>query len=523
MDETKIVHLSDTHLGRDYVLRSIFRKRLYWRTEDEKLLASLQTAIRDLHPDYVIHTGDVVNKDTKHNFTHAAARLYQLFSNAGVDVKERVLIIPGNHDVRILAEEDENWGRLAGFARFLKLFFHESDFKSRRPNFVVKDFDRHIWFFCLDSTLKDRYGMAEGEVGGGQWTWFKNKMDTLIKLHPDHDRFTKIVALHHHPHPIRAGGQEQSMQLLDNGRAIEMFQAYGVHLVLHGHKHYPHITPQHYGQIGEKHYTVIGAGTASCPFLEEQSGEGNSFNFITIKPSSNLLSVQRYKANTDKEYMPVFDKPLLLPLFQASHSGYRISRSRAINLILDADGTCLVTHQRMGIVVDRRDFELRKIAFGMGADSPDAEITDFVYDKSAVSELEDEDHQKSRWNGYFTLRRPLSQGSDPLDLWFTYRLKGAFCMKRTDYARFYPRQTDGEESVDVTVVHPCDELEIVVQFLPGYAVEPIPRAIDHNGQKQSTDGPLFRISLDELANRYTLQVKRPVLQHRYSIVWQVPN
>jgi predicted MPP superfamily phosphohydrolase len=521
--EITIVHLSDTHLGHDYVFRSLWRKRFYWRTEDAKLLRNLANAIGQIAPDYIVHTGDVVNKDTAKNFSNAAARLRQIFANAGAKIKEQILVIPGNHDVRILGQEDQYWGRLAGFTGFLKEFFDEQDFRSRKSNFVLEDPTRRIWFFCLDSTLKERVGLAEGEVGTGQWGWFKNKIDTLIKLHPDNESFVKIVALHHHPHPIRSGGQEQSMQLLDNGRAIEMFQQYGIQLVLHGHKHFPHVTPQHYGVRGERHYTVIGAGTATCPFLEEQSGEGNSFNVIKLKPASNLISVQRYKANTDKEYVPHFEEPILLPLFPASRSGYRIAQSRMINDIIDGDGTCLVTHQRLGIVVDRRDFELRRIAFGMGAAIPTAEITDILYDKKVVTDLDYEVQEKARRKGYFNLRYPIRQGSEPIDSWFTYRLKGGFCMHRADYARCYPGNAKNEESVDAEVFHPCDELTIIVRFPPKYEISPMVRAIDQNGQNLDTRGSAFRFQEDKLANRFTLLVTRPELQHRYSIVWQVPD
>jgi predicted MPP superfamily phosphohydrolase len=87
-DPVTIVHLSDTHLGHDYVVRSLLRKRLYWRTEDDALLRNLENALREIQPDFVIHTGDVVNKATESNFSHAAQRLRSLFANAGIDVKK---------------------------------------------------------------------------------------------------------------------------------------------------------------------------------------------------------------------------------------------------------------------------------------------------------------------------------------------------------------------------------------------------------------------------------------------------
>ncbi len=523
MSTVKIVHLSDTHLGNDYVFRSLLRKRAYWNTEDEKLLRNLTDAIRKIGPDYVIHTGDVVNKSTSSNFTHAADRLRTLFENGGVDVKRRVLIIPGNHDVKVLAGNHEYWGRLEGFHHFLKWFFDETDYQSRSANFVVTDLERKLWIFCLDSTLKEKYQFAEGEIGQGQWDWFSSQIETLKKVHLDHEQFVKIVALHHHPHPIRSGGQERFMQLLDAGKAIAEFKRHGVNLVLHGHKHFPHVLTEHYGEVGQHHYTVVGAGTATCPFPEEQSGEGNNFNLIIIKPEANSLGIQRWKANNDKVFEPVSPEPELQPVFRASPSGYRISRSTMINRILDANGTCVVTHKRVGVSVDRKDFSMGKILFGMGADPPTTEVGDLNYDDDVIETIEYEDNKKNFKKGYFILRNPVRQGMDPINLWHTYEIKGAFCTRRADYQNYYPGNQSNEEKVEMEVVHVCDELTLVVEFPHRYKVSPRPRAITNNGQEISLNSGMTTYDADRLANRFTLHVRRPELQARYRLAWQVPD
>jgi hypothetical protein len=430
--------------------------------------------------------------------------------------------MPGNHDVKILAKEHEYWGRLASFHHFLRLFFDERDYRSREPNFVTVDAERKIWFFCLNSTLKDQYQLAEGEVGVSQWDWFKNKFETLMKVHPDHHQFVKIVALHHHPDPIEAAGHDRFMQLLDAGTARNMFEAYGVNLVLHGHKHFPHVLMHHYGDVSARHYTVIGAGTATCPFPEEQAGEGNSFNVLKLKAGANHLSIQRWKANNDKRYVPV-PQPIVHPIFPASPSGYRIAQSLALNRISDESGTCVTTSQRLGIVVDRKDYELRSIAFSMGGSAQQAEVTDLDYDRDNIESVKYGNNGKAQKDGYFSLRQPLRQGSDPIDLWFTYELKAGFCMRRSQYHTYYPGRDTYKESVSLEVIHPCDQLTLDVEFPRKYKVQPSPLAIDQNGVEVSTKGPSFSFQPDTVANRFTLVVRGPLLQHRYSISWQVPD
>jgi calcineurin-like phosphoesterase family protein len=517
-----IIHLSDTHFGYDYVGRSLLRMRRFWKTEDKQLIHSLQEAIRKIQPDYVIHTGDIVNKATKRNFAKAAAKLRSVLGNAGVDIKRRVLVIPGNHDVKIFAKEDKFWGRLAAFNGFLKAFFDEPDYRSRKPNFVIDDTERKIWFFCLDSTLKEKRGLAEGEVGVGQWDWFQNKLVNLTRLHPDHESFIKIVAIHHHPHAIRAGGQEQFMHLLDAGKAEEMFKACGVSLVLHGHKHYPHHKTITYEGDGLQHYTVIGAGTATCPFLEEQSGEGNSFNVLKIKPSANLFSLERWKAGTDKEYRPI-PNPTTFPIFQASPDGYRIRQSIAINRIHDLNGACSVTHERRGIIVDTQGAELRTLVFGMGGTAQQAKLSSLDIDDEAISGVSFELNGERQKKGYFTLRSSLRQGSDPIDLWFTYEMTNGFCMRLADYKAYYPESELNEESVSMDIVHPCDQMTLVVEFPRKYLVKPRFRGIDRNRAEVKLEPPRASFSADPLGNRYTLVVRRPNLQNIYSIYWQVPE
>jgi hypothetical protein len=263
----------------------------------------------------------------------------------------------------------------------------------------------------------------------------------------------------------------------------------------------------------------------TCPFLEEQSGEGNSFNVLKLNPSANLFSIQRWKAGTDKQFVPHFPEPILQPLFRSSPGGYRIAQTRITNEIADLAGNCLVTHQRLGLVVDRKDFDLPNIAFGMGGSSALSELASFEYDLETVSSIKYQNQAKAASDGYFVLRQPMKQGSEPIDMWFTYELRKGFCMRRSEYQTYYPGRHGDEESAEVKVVHPCDQLSVVVQFPRKYAVEPRPRAIDQNGVEIDLNlkSALASFQPDRLANRFTLIIRRPQMQHRYSIFWQVPD
>jgi len=273
---------------------------------------------------------------------------------------------------------------------------------------------------------------------------------------------------------------------------------------------------------GGRHYTVLGAGTATCPVVEEQSGEGNSFNLLTIFPTANLLEVQRWKANNDKEYVPHFPEPQRFPLFKPSDNGYKMEEFRAITRVVDMAGTFAVTHKRLRLVVDTRDRELHNIAFGMSSSTPEGEIVDFEYDHATIAQVNFETKEKTVFEGQLMLHQVLRQGADPIDLWFTCTVRGSLCMQRAKYAEYYPGKAGFGESVDILVVHPCDLLTIVVEFPRNYLVDPRPVMQDQNDAEFDLKSYPHHFRRDATDNSYTLTVYKPKLRHVYRIVWEVP-
>jgi len=495
--------------------------RRWWRTEDQTLLENLGKAIRGIAPDYVVLSGDIVNKCSRKSLEKAANTLRRLFTGAGLDIKSQVLLIPGNHDVKLFPTENEYFGRVAEFLWFLQVFFDERSMLTRKTKFIRLDAKRRLCFFCLDSTLKDKQPAAEGEVGRAQLEWLEGKQRQLLKTCAGFESFVRIVVLHHHPHPIEAGGPERLMQLLDAGEVISSFRHLEVNIVLHGHKHFPHHKQEFYDT--NRHYVVAGAGTATCPFPEEQAGEGNNFHILRLEPSKNLLEIQMMKADNNKEYHPHYPQPVRYPLFQPSVSGYRITEFRILYRILDLAGTSLITSQRIGIFADKPDYELKKLMFSFNCPEV-SEIVEFNYDTDSVSGVEFETKTKRVYKGRFTLIKSLKWGSEPLGMnSFTIKVTRGFCMKASEYQTFYPGKTSLTESNELAVVHPCDQLTCMIEFPYGYRVEPHLEAKDLNGMDLEMRTADYSLKEDLIANRYTLVVVRPVWQAVYSMVWKVPE
>lgn len=130
----RILHLSDLHLGDDILWRSVAKLRRWKSPAISSLTQGLSDAIRELKPEYVIVSGDIVNKAAQKTYRDAAACLRRVFTDAGFDLRERVLIVPGNHDVSFFPKRHEDdWKRLELYRAFLLAFYGETDVDSRRP------------------------------------------------------------------------------------------------------------------------------------------------------------------------------------------------------------------------------------------------------------------------------------------------------------------------------------------------------------------------------------------------------
>ena len=511
--EVRIVHLSDVHLADDFILRSIKRRRRWWKTEDRTILHALADTLREVDPHYVVISGDIVNKCSSRTFSSAAQTLKELFQRAGIDIRSKVLIVPGNHDVYVFPEQDEYFGRLREFIRFLKTFFGEDDYRSRTERFTVLDPVRKVCFFALDSTLKFEQPIAEGKIGVAQLAWLQKKNATFAATHADWNQYLKIAILHHHPHPIAAGGGERFMQLLDAGDTIRAFEGIGINLVLHGHKHFPHVLP-HFHPNG--HYTVVGAGTACCPFVEEQSGTGNNFNVIRLDAPSNVLRVTRYTADNNQVFIPEPAVPAW-PLLPPSPRGYRIHEYHFQASVLDHEGTCAIIDKRIGLIADSNSGEgLRQIAFLLGGFPDGSEIVEFRPDDKTIASVSYERNLPGERAGSFVLKQPLKWGGERLDLEYRARVTRAFQMRAPADG------TPAHESVEVTMIHHCDIVRVTAQLPMGFAVTPQVRIRDENYSEIDPKKVAFDLTYDDGTNRHTLVVTAPRLGYEYSLRWRVP-
>lgn len=87
-----ILHLSDLHLGNDFIPRAIWARRGWWRPVSPELTAGLVEVIRKRREGYVVISGDFVNKAKESTFKHASAYLKSLFQASGFDIQDRLFL-----------------------------------------------------------------------------------------------------------------------------------------------------------------------------------------------------------------------------------------------------------------------------------------------------------------------------------------------------------------------------------------------------------------------------------------------
>lgn len=296
-----ILHLSDLHLGKTpddtggkskSSARSLIKYGgLTMQSHDPYIFATLKTNIRaaarrigapnDVF-DFVVVTGDIsTHSDPAERFKFAKQFLTASVSLAsgyetGLSIATRSLLcVPGNHDKLGQQSGPHNYAAHFKSLPALPPFRHEVQ---------VARSEQGLIFYGLDSNLYEEGNIAVGKITPETLGWLSAKLDE------DEDRpGIKIVLLHHHPADLRhfrrlsfkkwaasvlGSGYPDLTRLEEGERLLELCRE-RVHLVLHGHEHFPIAFADKASSC-----VVISAGTASKWSSRRESS--NSFHALRL-------------------------------------------------------------------------------------------------------------------------------------------------------------------------------------------------------------------------------------------------
>lgn len=261
----RILHLSDLHIGRSEATQC--------RSWLKQHLAGVLPGI-----DRVVVTGDLFDTPKEEYRTS--------FDELRLDVErlttKSLLVIPGNHDVRI---KGNAWGPFCRQAdQVIDLGWSPLEI----------DDDLQTVFFSFNSS--EDGDAARGSVSRRQRLDRAAKFDALLSRRPELNDYLKVALVHHHP--VNYSGQPTAFyeKLLApfglGDRLIEFKDAKefltwcgrrGISLVLHGHKHVPHLALI---TRGRQQTTIVGCGSSTGA-----EGKPMCYDIVTLDPQSGECSV----------------------------------------------------------------------------------------------------------------------------------------------------------------------------------------------------------------------------------------
>lgn len=218
--QTRILHLSDLHIGRTNEEEQNFKLIVKY------ILDKGENEWQNNKP-LILITGDIVDDGAETQYIVAVGHLNKLH-NAGFPLR----IIPGNHDYG----ENGNHATIENFNLFKKYFarFHEMEFPHKKP---IND---HIYVGLNSMEEYTEVNFARGKLGSGQ---IKNACDYLRALPARENGQKVIVCLHHHPFlfpdegVLKHIGEKVGHCLKDSANFLKEIRNQGVDILLFGHEH----------------------------------------------------------------------------------------------------------------------------------------------------------------------------------------------------------------------------------------------------------------------------------------------
>lgn len=238
-----IVHLSDLHFGRI----------------NDAAVQPLANAIKEIHPDLIVVSGDLTQRARESEFIAAQNFLTSL----GVPS----LVVPGNHDIPMYRV----WERLFAPYRLYKKYINTN----LEPTYE----DEECAIAGINTARRSKF--QNGRISLLQLA----KLTAFFKKQPK-EVFKMVIA--HHPFDLPADANKPIVSHAH--RAVRALLKCGVDIFLAGHTHHHYVGDTSRRYAAEGHTAVIlQSGTAVSRRLRT---EVNSFNVIMTK--GNKMDIFHY-------------------------------------------------------------------------------------------------------------------------------------------------------------------------------------------------------------------------------------
>jgi 3',5'-cyclic AMP phosphodiesterase CpdA len=316
--QLQIVHLSDLHFGEKHRFdppRTPTGDRPS-RTGHPTLVEKLsEDLVKDPGcPAVICITGDFATTASYDEFACATEFIRQLkeLTIGGARVAA-VFVVPGNHDVEYDSPHvAERWGNWTHFGNGVL----GTNVRPDAPWQFVQIHDRiddlGAVFVCLNSSIyveKNKPDQDRGHIDARQLAMVRAALEKIPQTKLESS--IRIALIHHHPVLIPALAEEKRGYdaVVNSGMLLQLLREFGFHMVLHGHKHHPHV----FADDSQSAFTtqwarpilVVAGGSVGSRELPAGPHSQNCYNRIAVKWHA---AAAQMRAVVETRGLQVFDK-----------------------------------------------------------------------------------------------------------------------------------------------------------------------------------------------------------------------
>jgi len=310
-----LLHLSDIHfggmIGTDGQPKEMhrFRDGDYSQRLSRHLVSEFSSRRAHFNHDpdqlYLLISGDLTYSAEKSEFDSTGIFLHEVCEGLRIS-KERVFIVPGNHDVNWKLARTDLSHRFDNYIEFLISFYGERLFRQRHPifdwNLKFNSKRPDPWQLlsfhhdsatgltilgfnsCVYETDQDHYGF----IGGRQLNAGRELLDDVARP----NQGVKVAVFHHHLHPFpeaieldeRAQIWADLSIVRDSGIIERQLERLNFDLILHGHKHKAQIRETTIMNVDcdNAKLIVCGAGSVGVNASELAHNVSNQYQVVEI-------------------------------------------------------------------------------------------------------------------------------------------------------------------------------------------------------------------------------------------------
>jgi hypothetical protein len=336
-DDFVVVHLSDLHVGANHRFRYRDRERRVYNPDRSSLgqliAQDLETLRLTGRLDAVVVSGDFAEHGKDSEFRSARIFLEELLGNINLP-PERLMIIPGNHDIdwgEPPQSEAIDWngpGNRIPFDDFAEHFNHAFGAGAVLRTFISRSGRRLLRIVGLDSNR------VEGKQASGIGYVARESLDLAkeflrVAKGEGMENETIWFAVHHHIFPATSVRLQEAQQakvtvMANAAEILACATHWGAEAILHGHEHQPSVTiTRRWPSDGMGRHLVpvvsIGAGSAGAeqrllgPF-------GRNQYFVLYRRNNDLILRSRCLGDAGIAFVAQND--LIVPLQGGTGSGF---------------------------------------------------------------------------------------------------------------------------------------------------------------------------------------------------------